>query len=67
VASVEGEVFTAEVVARVGAIDEQEILGRFSRELDRRHRLIRTQSIQRTAGQLVSRYQFRHILFQKYL
>jgi predicted ATPase len=67
VASVEGEVFTAEVVARVTATDEREMLGRLSGELDRRHRLIRTQSIQRMNGQLLSCYRFRHILFQKYL
>jgi DNA-binding SARP family transcriptional activator len=67
VASVEGEVFTAEVVAKVRATDEQEILGCLSRELDRRHHLIRTQSIQRINGQLLSRYRFRHILIQKYL
>jgi DNA-binding SARP family transcriptional activator/predicted ATPase len=67
VACVEGEVFTAEVVARVRVTDEQEILERFSRELDKRHRLVRAQSIQRTGGHLVSRYRFRHGLFQRYL
>jgi predicted ATPase/DNA-binding SARP family transcriptional activator/predicted negative regulator of RcsB-dependent stress response len=67
VASVEGEEFTAEVVARVRAIDEQRLLARLSSELDRRHRLVRAQSIQRLAGQLVSRYRFRHILFQRFL
>jgi predicted ATPase len=83
VASVEGEVFTAEVAARVRATDEREILGRLSDELDRRHRLVRAQSIQRIdpalhvtseveesgakGSQLLSRYRFRHILFQKYL
>lgn len=67
VASVEGELFTAEVVARVRAADEQEMLGRLSSELDRRHHLIRAQSIVRMDGQLLSRYRFRHILFQKYL
>jgi predicted ATPase/DNA-binding SARP family transcriptional activator len=67
VASVEGETFTAEVVARVRETDEREMLGRLSRELDRRHRLIRAQSIQRMDGQLLSHYRFRHILFQKYL
>jgi predicted ATPase len=67
VASVEGETFTAEVVARVRASDEGELLGRLSTELDRQHRLIRAQSIQRLGGQLLSRYRFRHILFQKYL
>jgi predicted ATPase/DNA-binding SARP family transcriptional activator len=67
VASVEGEVFTAEVVARVQAADEQEMLGRLSGELDRTHRLIHAQSIVRIDGQPLSRYRFRHILFQKYL
>jgi predicted ATPase len=67
VASVEGEVFTAEVVARVRATDEWKMLGCLSGELDRRHRLIRAQSIVRIGGQLLSRYRFRHILSQKYL
>jgi predicted ATPase len=66
-ASVEGEVFTAEVVAQVRAADEREMLGRLSGELDRRHRLIRAHSIVRMDGQLLSCYRFRHILFQKYL
>jgi len=67
VASVEGEVFTAEVVARVRAADEGEVVGRLSGELDRRHRLVRAQGIQRMDGQRLSRYRFRHILFQRYL
>jgi predicted ATPase len=67
VASVEGEVFTAEVVAQVRGIDEREMLRRLSGELDRGHRLIQAQSIQRMNGQLLSHYRFRHILFQKYL
>jgi predicted ATPase len=67
VASVEGEQFTAEVVARVRAMDEQDLLGRLSSELDRRHRLVHAQSILRVDGQTLSRYRFQHILFQKYL
>jgi DNA-binding SARP family transcriptional activator/predicted ATPase len=67
IASIEGELFTAEVVARVQGIDEQEILGYLSGDLDRLHRLVRAQSIQRVNSRLLSRYQFRHILFQKYL
>jgi DNA-binding SARP family transcriptional activator/predicted ATPase len=67
VASVEGEVFTAEVVARVQGSDERETLGHFSRELDRRHRLIHAQSILRMDGQLLSSYRFQHILYQRYL
>jgi predicted ATPase/DNA-binding SARP family transcriptional activator len=67
VASVEGESFTAEVVARVCAADERELFGHLSDDLDRKHRLIRAQSIVRLDGQLISHYRFRHILFQKYL
>ena len=67
VACIEGELFTAEAVARVQGIDEQEILGYLSGDLDRTHRLVRAQSIQRVNNRLLSRYQFRHILFQKYL
>jgi DNA-binding SARP family transcriptional activator/predicted ATPase len=67
VASVEGEVFTAELVARVRATGEREMLERLSGELDRRHQLVRAQSIERIDGRLLSRYRFRHILFQSYL
>jgi predicted ATPase len=67
VASVEGEVFTAEVVARVRAVSEREVVGRLSSELDRRHRLVRAQAIERLGAQRVSRYRFRNYLFQKYL
>jgi DNA-binding SARP family transcriptional activator/predicted ATPase len=67
VASVEGEVFTAEVVARVRAADEGEVVRRLSDELDRRHRLVRAQAIERLGSRRVSRYRFRNYLFQKYL
>ncbi|MEJ2304880.1 MAG: hypothetical protein P8Y14_25430, partial [Anaerolineales bacterium] len=67
VASVEGETFTAEVVAQVQATGERELLGQLSSELDRRHRLIRAQSIQRIGDQRLSCYRFRHTLYQKYL
>jgi predicted ATPase len=67
VASVEGEVFTAEVVARVRTAEEREGVGRLSGELDRRHRLVRAQGIERLGARHVSRYRFRNYLFQKYL
>jgi DNA-binding SARP family transcriptional activator len=66
-ACVEGEVFIAEVIARVQAVDEREMLGSLSGELDRTHRLIQAQSIVRVDGQRLSRYRFQHFLFQKYL
>lgn len=56
IASVEGEMFTAEVVARVQEFDEREILEYFSGDLNRVHRLVRAQSIQRVNNLLLSRY-----------
>jgi len=67
VASVEGEVFTAEVVAQVQAVDGREVVKHLSGELDRRHRLVRAQAIERLGSRRVSRYRFRNYLFQKYL
>lgn len=67
VASVEGEDFTAEVVAGVLGTDERETVQLLSGELDRRHRLVRALTISRLQSGRVSRYRFRHDLFQKYL
>ena len=67
VASVEGEVFTAEVVARVLEVDGREVVRRLSAELDRKHHLVRAQALVRLGPQRVSRYRFRNYLFQKYL
>jgi predicted ATPase len=67
VASVEGELFSAEAVARVRDVDEHRMMDYLSSELDRKHRLVQAQSIQRVDGKPLSRYRFRHILFQKYL
>jgi predicted ATPase len=67
VASVEGEEFTAEVVARVRGADQREMVTCLSGELDRRHRLIRAETILRVDDRRLSRYRFRHILFQTYL
>jgi predicted ATPase len=67
VASVEGETFTVEVVARVRSADDREMVERLSGELERRHRLVRAQEIQRLGARRLSRYRFRHILFQNYL
>lgn len=68
-ASVEGEVFTAEVLARVQQVDEREMVRQLSGELDQRHRLVLGEGSQRLepGGQRLSHYRFRHILFQRYL
>ncbi|MCP4289578.1 MAG: AAA family ATPase [Gammaproteobacteria bacterium] len=67
VASVEGEMFTAEVVARVQQVNERTLVEQLSRELDKRHRLVTAQSLEMRQEQRLSRYRFRHQLFQHYL
>jgi predicted ATPase/DNA-binding SARP family transcriptional activator len=67
IASVEGDTFTAEVVARAGIADERDIVRWFSQTLDRRHRLVSARGIARLGHQRLSQYRFRHILYQRYL
>jgi predicted ATPase len=67
VASVEGETFTAEVVAQVHGDSEREMVGWLSHKLERGHRLVSARGIRQVDGNRLSRYQFRHILFQRYL
>jgi tetratricopeptide (TPR) repeat protein len=67
VASVEGEEFTAQVVARVQEVGQRQALRRLSQELEKRHRLVRERSALRLGRQRLSRYRFAHALFQQYL
>jgi predicted ATPase len=67
IASVEGESFTAEVVARLKKTDVHEIVRILSSELDKRHHLVSAKGIRRVDGQRLSMYSFQHILFQRYL
>ncbi|NIO68514.1 MAG: hypothetical protein GTN71_05570, partial [Anaerolineae bacterium] len=67
VASVEGEEFTAEVVARVQAMAELETIRQLSGELDKQYRLVRAQGLVRFGDLQLSLYRFRHNLFQQYL
>lgn len=67
IASVEGENFTAEVVARVRSLDARTLVRQLSQELERRHRLVGTVGRQRVGGQHLSLFRFQHNLFQKYL
>lgn len=66
-ASVEGESFSAEVVAQVQGLDIRPLLHQLSQELDRRYRLVRELGEAHLGRQAVSRFQFRHNLFQQYL
>jgi tetratricopeptide (TPR) repeat protein len=67
VASVEGEVFTAQVVAEIQKIAERPLLRRLSQDLERRHRLVREQEEAETGQRRLSRYRFGHALFQDYM
>ncbi|MCP4286970.1 MAG: AAA family ATPase [Gammaproteobacteria bacterium] len=67
IASVEGEDFTTQVVARVQDIDERRLLQALSLELEKRHRLVREQAGLHVGQKRLSRYRFAHALFQRYL
>ncbi|NIS81188.1 MAG: hypothetical protein GTO14_13505 [Anaerolineales bacterium] len=67
IASVEGEDFTAQVVARVQQVGERKLIQRLSRELEKKHRLVRAQDEARVGEHYLSRYRFTHLLFQRFL
>ena len=67
IASVEGEPFTAEVVAQLQKTDVHEIVRILSSELDKRHHLVSAKGIRSVEGQRLSMYLFQHNLFQRYL
>jgi adenylate cyclase len=66
-ASVQGEAFTAEVVARARRVDDQDVVRLFSGDLAKRYRLVRARGVRQVGNQRISRYRFRHNLFQRYL
>lgn len=67
VASVEGEMFTAQVIAETQKMPERSSLRLLSGELERQHRLVRGQEETRTSRGALSRYRFGHALFQEYV
>lgn len=67
IASVEGESFTAEVVARVQSMAVRAVVRQLSRALESQHRLVQGQGSLRSGEQRLSRYRFGHILFQTYV
>ncbi len=67
VASIEGEEFSAEVIAEVLGLDRREVIRQLSRELDKVHYLVKAQGIKREGSIKLSRYRFQHILIQRYL
>jgi predicted ATPase len=67
VASVEGEEFTAEVIARVQAMSEREAIRELSNDLQRQHRLVSALGLVQFGPLRLSLYRFLHNLFQQYL
>lgn len=67
IAAVEGETFTAEVVARVQQVDLRELVHDLSQTLTRRHHLVAAVGVERVGGQRLSRYRFSHVTVQHYL
>lgn len=67
VASVEGERFSAEVMARVQSMSEREVVRQLSGELQRRHRLIQAEGLVQVGYVRLSLYRFGHNLFHHYI
>ncbi|MEX0787869.1 MAG: AAA family ATPase [Anaerolineales bacterium] len=65
-ASVEGDSFTAEVVAAVLRLEPRVVVAVLGK-LDRDHSLVTSAGLQRVGTQRLSSYTFRHHLFQQYL
>ncbi len=69
IGSVQGENFTAEVVARVQQAEAGGLIRKLSGELERQHRLVHAEGIRRLdpGGQRLSLFRFQHNLFRTYL
>lgn len=67
IASVEGEEFTVQVVAKVKKVREKTLHRKLSQQLERDHRLVHERDEVKSNGKILSRYRFRHQLYQHYL
>jgi len=66
-ASVEGEEFTAEVIAKILEMTLRDLIKSLSSELDKHHHLVSAKGIRQLNVKRLSLYLFQHILFQRYL
>jgi hypothetical protein len=66
-AAVDGDEFTAEVVAGACGLPEREVVRVLGSELERRHAIVAAQGSRRVGGRRASLYRFRHNLFQRHL
>ncbi|MDX1614313.1 MAG: protein kinase, partial [Candidatus Promineifilaceae bacterium] len=67
VASVEGETFTAQVLAEVQRLPERALLQELARVLGEQYRLVYEQGEFLVGERYLTRYQFRHALVQQYV
>jgi len=66
-ASVEGQEFTAEVIARLRKEEVRELIRDLSSELEKRHHLVSAKGVRNLGNQRLSLYIFQNNLFQRYL
>jgi tetratricopeptide (TPR) repeat protein len=67
IASVQGDSFFAEVIAKVSQTEPHQLIWQLSAELNHRYRLIYEHGILPAGSERLSQYRFRHHLFQIYL
>jgi tetratricopeptide (TPR) repeat protein len=67
IASVEGEEFTAQVLAHVQGQPESSVLHKLSQDLEQQHRLVKVQKEIFTKTGCISSYSFGHTLYKDYL
>jgi adenylate cyclase len=67
VSSVEGKLFTAQVVARVMQVGERQLLRNLSQELQGRHHLVQEREEVQVGCHHLTRYEFTHAPLQQYL
>ncbi|MGH2606711.1 MAG: AAA family ATPase, partial [Anaerolineales bacterium] len=67
IASVQGDVFIAEAIARVQGVDERALVRRMTRELQDQHRLVSELGVERIGDRRLTQFRFSHILIQRYL
>jgi len=67
IAGVEGEDFTAEVLARVSGLEVRDTIRLLSRGLAQGHRLVSARGVQTLASGKLSVFGFAHVLFQRYV
>ena len=67
IAAVQGEVFDAEVVARVKNIELRSVVDTLSRQISKVFKLVQAEGVALSESGTLSKYRFRHNLFQQYL